>query len=160
MPHSFWNFHNYSRSKNYYVCIQYPKQKTHCCYYYKCISLFLVVHIWCYDSFESMTEAKQKLGVDEEWTTLRRSRSKLLNSRGNQVLMAFTYWQPQFDHLSKKIFELRSYTLKVGSGSPDPQVISMVTMIYIHTVYMVLMLIWCLVKQLPLLANNHYHTIT
>ena len=94
-----------------------------------------------------MTEAKQKLGVDEEWTTLRRSRSKLLNSRGNQVLMAFTYWQPQFDHLSKKIFELRSYTLKVGSGSPDPQVISMVTMIYIHTVYMVLMLIWCLVKQ-------------
>lgn len=73
------------------------------------------VHIWCYDSFEEMTEAKQKLNTDEEWTTLRRSRSKLLHSRSNQVLMAFTYWQPQFDHLTNKIFELRSYTLKPGA---------------------------------------------
>ena len=78
-----------------------------------------LVHIWCYDGFEAMTEAKQKLDVDEEWVTLRRSRSKMLNSRGNQVLMAFTYWQPQFDHLSNKMFELRSYTLRVSSGSPD-----------------------------------------
>ena len=61
-----------------------------------------------------MTEAKQKLDIDEEWITLRRSRSKLLNSRSNQVLMAFTYWQPQFDQLSSKLFELRSYTLKVS----------------------------------------------
>ena len=82
-------------------------------------SYFLLVHIWCYDSFEAMTEAKVKMSGDEEWSTLRKSRSKLLNSRGNQVLMAFTYWQPQFDHLSNKIFELRSYTLKVCSVSPD-----------------------------------------
>jgi len=61
-----------------------------------------------------MTEVKQKLNDDKEWMTLRRSRSQLLNSRGNQVLMAFTYWKPQFDHLSDKIFELRSYTLKVS----------------------------------------------
>ena len=73
-----------------------------------------LVHIWCYDGFEAMTEAKQKLDVDEEWITLRKSRSKLLNSRSNQVLMAFTYWQPQFDQLSSKLLELRSYTLKVS----------------------------------------------
>ena len=73
-----------------------------------------LVHIWCYDSFEAMAEAKMKLSNDKEWADMKKARSKLLLSRSNQVLMAFTYWKPQFDHMSDKIFELRSYTLRVS----------------------------------------------
>ncbi|XP_065904426.1 protein NipSnap homolog 1-like [Dysidea avara] len=73
------------------------------------------VHIWCYDSFEAMAEAKMKLSNDKEWADMKKARSKLLLSRSNQVLMAFTYWKPQFDHMSDKIFELRSYTLRPGT---------------------------------------------
>ena len=80
-----------------------------------------------------MTEAKEKLSSDKEWVELRRRRSKLLNSRGNQVLMAFTYWQPQFDHMSDKIFELRSYTLRVSFYMQ-------VTMVTVYIVYGSLMI--------------------
>jgi len=55
-----------------------------------------------------------KLSNDKEWVEMKQARSKLLLSRSNQVLMAFTYWKPQFDHKSDKIFELRSYTLRVS----------------------------------------------
>ena len=44
----------------------------------------------------------------------RRERSKMLLSRGNQLLLEFSFWNEPTPRAGPNIYEMRTYKLKVG----------------------------------------------
>ncbi len=61
----------------------------------------------------------------QEFVDFRVNRNKMLRSRKNQILLPFSFWGDVKQRESSNIYELRSYTLKVGlevgRGGGDPK---------------------------------------
>ena len=51
--------------------------------------------------------------IFQEFIDFRIKRNKMLRSRRNQILLAFSFWGPLKKREGSNIYELRSYTLKV-----------------------------------------------
>ena len=51
----------------------------------------------------------------QDFIEFRKNRNKMLRSRKNQILLAFSFWPEMAPRPPSNIYELRSYTLKVHS---------------------------------------------
>nr|CAB3264335.1 protein NipSnap homolog 1 [Phallusia mammillata] len=75
-----------------------------------------VVHLWRYkDGFPSVRETNSFLGKEDWYKTMRKDRSKMLNSRSNELLYEFSFWNEVVPREGPNIYELRTYHLKPGT---------------------------------------------
>jgi len=75
----------------------------------------LVVHLWRYlDGFKAFKEANIILNKQCWYTEMRYERSKMINSRTNQLLYEFSFWNEVTPRKGPNIYELRSYHLRVS----------------------------------------------
>uniref|UniRef100_UPI00358E296D protein NipSnap homolog 1-like n=1 Tax=Myxine glutinosa TaxID=7769 RepID=UPI00358E296D len=74
------------------------------------------VHLWRYiGGYPALTEVMEKLKQSKEYATFRKERSHLLQSRKNQLLMEFSFWNEPKPRTGPNIYELRSYQLRPGT---------------------------------------------
>ncbi|XP_059486790.1 protein NipSnap [Neocloeon triangulifer] len=74
------------------------------------------LHLWKYTGgFASIDNARKVLTVDKEYTTLEKTRGKMLRARNLQFLLAFSYWPQIIPRAGGNLYEIRSYTLKPGT---------------------------------------------
>ncbi|CAD5112386.1 DgyrCDS1607 [Dimorphilus gyrociliatus] len=75
------------------------------------------VHLWKYPGgYEVLNEATEVYRTDPQLEKFRLNRNKMLRSRKNQILLAFSFWgEPKQRPAEKNIYELRSYVLKPGT---------------------------------------------
>ena len=53
----------------------------------------------------------------QDFIDFRTSRNKMLRSRKNQILLSFSFWPQLEPREGPNIYEMRSYTLKVGTNT-------------------------------------------
>ncbi|KAK2169057.1 hypothetical protein LSH36_12g04001 [Paralvinella palmiformis] len=74
------------------------------------------VHLWKYPGgYPILNKATEIYRTDKEFIDFRLNRNKMLRSRKNQILLAFSFWGEIKPRSDKNIYELRSYTLKPGT---------------------------------------------
>ncbi|XP_057688105.1 protein NipSnap homolog 1 [Corythoichthys intestinalis] len=74
------------------------------------------VHLWRYrGGYPALTECLNKLKVNKEYLEFRRERAKMLNSRRNQLLLEFSFWNEPLPRPGPNIYEMRSYSIKPGT---------------------------------------------
>jgi len=75
-----------------------------------------VVHLWRYkDGFASFKQANRRLAKEDWYQEMWEDRSKMLQSRTNQLLYEFSFWNEIEPRKGPNIYELRSYHLKPGT---------------------------------------------
>ncbi|CAC5421467.1 unnamed protein product [Mytilus coruscus] len=74
------------------------------------------VHIWEYKGgYPVLNNATEIYRTDRDFIEYRLARNKMLRSRKNQILLAFSFWPKLEPRNGKNIYEMRSYTLKAGT---------------------------------------------
>ncbi|KAK7487907.1 hypothetical protein BaRGS_00020808 [Batillaria attramentaria] len=74
------------------------------------------IHIWSYPGgYPVLNRANQIYRTDKDFIEFRKNRNKMLRSRKNQILLAFSFWPEIGPRPAHHIYELRSYTLKPGT---------------------------------------------
>ncbi|KAL8576122.1 hypothetical protein ACOMHN_001472 [Nucella lapillus] len=74
------------------------------------------IHIWSYrGGYPVLNEANRIYRTDKDFIEFRKNRNKMLRSRRNQILLAFSFWPEMVPRPPSNIYELRSYTLKPGT---------------------------------------------
>ncbi|XP_076435171.1 protein NipSnap-like isoform X2 [Babylonia areolata] len=74
------------------------------------------IHIWSYKGgYPVLNEANRIYRTDQDFIQFRKNRNKMLRSRKNQILLAFSFWPEIAPRPPSNIYELRSYTLKPGT---------------------------------------------
>lgn len=74
------------------------------------------IHLWKYPGgYPVLNNATQIYRTDQDFIEYRINRNKMLRSRKNQILLAFSFWGDVQPRQGKWIYELRSYTLKPGT---------------------------------------------
>ncbi|XP_076452278.1 protein NipSnap-like [Babylonia areolata] len=74
------------------------------------------VHLWAYKGgYPMLNETNRIYRTDKDFIEFRKNRNKMLRSRRNQILLAFTFWPEMTPRPPSNIYELRSYTLKPGT---------------------------------------------
>ncbi|XP_064612200.1 protein NipSnap-like isoform X1 [Liolophura sinensis] len=74
------------------------------------------IHIWSYKGgYPVLNNANLIYRTDEDFIEFRRRRNKMLRSRSNQIMLAFSFWPEPEPRPPKNIYELRSYVLKPGT---------------------------------------------
>lgn len=74
------------------------------------------IHIWSYPGgYPVLNRANQIYRTDKDFIEFRKARNKMLRSRKNQILLAFSFWPEIAPRPPNHIYELRSYTLKPGT---------------------------------------------
>ncbi|ESO97698.1 hypothetical protein LOTGIDRAFT_104108 [Lottia gigantea] len=74
------------------------------------------IHIWEYDGgYPMLNETNAVYRTDKDFIDFRRERNKMLRSRKNQILLAFSFWPKPVAREPSNIYELRSYVLKPGT---------------------------------------------
>ncbi|KAL5015001.1 hypothetical protein ScPMuIL_009271 [Solemya velum] len=74
------------------------------------------IHIWQYPGgYPQLNEATEKYRTDKDFIQFRTARNKMLRSRKNQILLAFSFWPEPAPRDGRNIYEMRSYTLKPGT---------------------------------------------
>lgn len=75
------------------------------------------VHLWRYrGGYTALNAATLSYRTDPEFTEFRQSRNKMLRSRRNQIMLAFSFWgDVPLSREGDNIYELRTYTLKPGT---------------------------------------------
>ncbi|XP_046550104.1 protein NipSnap-like isoform X1 [Haliotis rubra] len=74
------------------------------------------IHIWAFKGgYPVLNRANQIYRTDQDFIKFRKNRNKMLRSRRNQILLAFSFWPELKPREGKSIYELRSYVLKPGT---------------------------------------------
>lgn len=73
------------------------------------------IHIWEFNNYPGYTEAWNMLRRDEEYQKFQTKLRPMLNSRKNQILLEFAFWNNSAPANHGGIYELRSYTIRVYS---------------------------------------------
>ncbi|XP_070572843.1 protein NipSnap homolog 1-like isoform X1 [Ptychodera flava] len=75
------------------------------------------IHLWLYENgYRDIMETRAMLNSDPNYLKYKRERSKMLISRENQLLQAFSFWgDPEPRTTKNNIYEMRSYHLKPGT---------------------------------------------
>ncbi|XP_076312278.1 protein NipSnap-like [Tachypleus tridentatus] len=74
-----------------------------------------VVHIWRYSGYAAAHKAMETYRTDTELQKLQNDRVKLVRSRENQLMLAFSYWGHPEAQKRDCNYEMRSYVLKPGT---------------------------------------------
>lgn len=75
-----------------------------------------VVNIWRYQQgYGKANETRQLLRTDASLKSLIRDQEKMLRSRENQFMMAFSFWGHPVPAVRDSCYEMRSYVLKPGT---------------------------------------------
>ncbi|KAJ8312108.1 hypothetical protein KUTeg_009481 [Tegillarca granosa] len=74
------------------------------------------IHIWSYPGgYPVLNNATNIYRTDKDFIDFRLARNKMLRSRKNQILLAFSFWPEPAPRPPSNIYEMRSYTLKPGT---------------------------------------------
>ncbi|XP_002739910.1 protein NipSnap homolog 2-like [Saccoglossus kowalevskii] len=74
------------------------------------------VHIWLYENgYKDIMQTRAMLLEDPEYVKYKKERLKMLVSRRNQLLQAFSFWGEPDPREPGNIYEMRSYHLKPGT---------------------------------------------
>eukprot|EP00914_Ancora_sagittata_P013142 GHVO01025604.1.p1 GENE.GHVO01025604.1~~GHVO01025604.1.p1 ORF type:complete len:294 (-),score=12.04 GHVO01025604.1:256-1137(-) len=74
------------------------------------------IHLWKYPGgYPTLNHMTHIYRTEKEFVDFRISRNKMLRSRRNQILLAFSFWGDPEERDGSNIYELRSYVLKPGT---------------------------------------------
>ncbi|XP_077995556.1 protein NipSnap homolog 2-like isoform X2 [Glandiceps talaboti] len=75
------------------------------------------VHLWLYENgYRDIMQTRSMLNTDPYYLKYKKARAKMLISRRNQLLQAFSFWgEPEPREHQNNIYEMRSYQLKPGT---------------------------------------------
>jgi len=74
------------------------------------------IHLWKYPGgYPTLNKTREIYRTDQDFVDYRINRNKMLRSRRNQILLAFSFWGDIQPRDTGNIYELRTYVLKPGT---------------------------------------------
>lgn len=74
------------------------------------------IHLWKYPGgYPTLNRTREIYRTDQDFVDYRINRNKMLRSRRNQILLAFSFWGEIQPREPGNIYELRTYVLKPGT---------------------------------------------